>query len=197
MGIKSKIKKFWNWFEANSKELQSDNISNKMIDELNGKVLNLGDFSWEVREGINKQNLFIVSPGGDPQLLLKTKEIIELAPQSLPEWEFLDCKPPKDWDYQLSIDESGVKKMVDASNWEYVLFRFQDNSFDIVIKTSGLRFSNFDEKYNIVDTVLESILGERLSLSLIKNVEIVDEFNEVDIKNRGSIKDLQNHILEN
>ncbi len=188
------ILEFWNWFEVYQNRLQSDKITNELIIILNNKISLLGDFGWEIREGSSKNNMLIISPSGKAKLLNDTKAIIELAPE-LDEWEFLYFKPAKNWDYCFSIDEIDSKRMIDASQWQYVLLKYHDD-YEIIIKADTLKV--IPEEYHMiaVDIVLESILGEELSLTLISEVDLVNEFPKEYIDKQSSIKDLKKQIFE-
>ncbi|RMZ58950.1 hypothetical protein D1632_15400 [Chryseobacterium nematophagum] len=191
-----RISEFWNWFEFNQSELVPDKITDTLINELNNKILSLADLNWEIREGINKSNMLIISAGGNNDLLSIAKNIIDCAP-NLKEWEYSYYKPAKKWDYRLSLKKHiGFDKEINVENWEYVLERFDDTTFGIIIKTENINTLKDDDKYTIVDIVLENILGDDLSYGLIKNVEIVNEFDDNQIKNKSIIKYLANHLLE-
>jgi hypothetical protein len=190
----NKIINFWKWFENNQDNLVPEKINNTGITNLNNKILELGDFAWEIREGLNKDNMLIISPGGDVGLLNATQNIISFGPE-LPNWEYYHYKPAKNWDFKLSIlEKSNIKKILDVSEWYYVLYRFSDNTYDIIIKASNLNNTLDEEKLIIADIVLESIFGEELSLKLFKNIEFVNEFNEEDISKVSSIQNLQKHL---
>ncbi len=195
MEVKTKIKQFWSWFVQNQEVLKPDRINNKLIEVLNQKILSLGDLNWEIGAGTKKENMLIISPGGDIDLLPLTKAVVSSSPM-LADWEFYDHKPAKDWEYQFYIEEKGVKKMIDVSDWEYVLLKFPDNTYDLLIKCNNLRAYVKDQQYDLVDIALESILGEELSLKLIKNVDIIKDFSREHLDQKSNIKHLKNHILE-
>lgn len=191
-----KIDEFWSWFLANKLDLIPEKISDNLIAKLDSKISLMGDFSWEIREGLIEENMLIISPGGDVDLLPCTKRIIELAPK-IEDWEFCHYKPSKKWDYQLTLyEESNVKKILDVKDWEYVLYKFHDETFDIILKANNLKSSSEKEKTLIGDIILESIIGEEQSLKFIKNIEFVDEFDNSDIQNKNSIKFLKEHFEE-
>lgn len=190
------IKEFWNWFALNKDQFIPSKITNEFISQLDNKILSMGDFSWEIREGISKNYMLIISPGGDINLLSRTKEIISFSPD-LEDWEFFHYKPEKKWDFKLSLyEEDKVQKIVDVSDWEYVLYKFPDGSFDIIFRAENLINSSDDEKIVIAEIVLESILGEELSLEYIKNIEVLLEFDDVDMQKKSSIKFLKDHFTE-
>lgn len=190
------ISEFWDWFKFHNLELSSDKITNGLIDELNDKILSLADLNWEIREGIEKSNMLIISAAGNHKLIPIAKSIIKVAP-NLTDWEYCNFKPPKKWNYSLSLkNHIGFDKEIYVDNWKYILLRLDDGSFGIIIKADNINSLKEDDKYTIADIVLENILGDDLSYSLIKNVEIVEEFESSKIKNTNNIQNLFNHLLE-
>jgi len=188
------VNNFWTWFKKNKDYLMSDKITKLLIKKLDEEIIRLGNFNWEIREGINEDNMLIISPGGDINLLSITKEIILSAPK-IEGWEFYHYKPCKNWDYKLSLHEFfNLKKTLDVKDWEYVLYSFSDGTFDIVLKANNLNSMSENEKYIIIDIVLESILGEEISLKLIKKIDIVDKFEDTEYDRKSSIEYLKNHI---
>lgn len=193
--LKGKINIFWNWFSENEKALMPEVITDNLIDTLDRKILSLGDFSWEIREGEEKDNMLVISPGGDLGLLGQTKEIISSAPNSV-YWEFQYYKPAKNWEFRFTLDNYDVKRMLDASEWEYVLLKFPDATYDIILKAPSLVSLPKDYQNDAIEIVLESSIGEKLRLELIKDIEIVNEIpNEYDGK-QASIKFLKDQIYE-
>lgn len=191
-----RINEFWTWFIKYKTYLAPENISDNLISKLDDKILSLGDFSWEIHKGDTEENMLIISPGGDVDLIPETNKVIRLAPK-IENWEFRYYKPSKNWDFQLTLyEEDNVKKILDVKDWEYVLYKFRDGTFDIIFKTRNLNSVTKDEQLLIADIVLESIIGEENSLRLIKKIEFVDEFNDVDKQKSNSIKVLKQHFDE-
>lgn len=191
-----RINEFWTWFIKHKTYLTPENISDNLISKLDDKILSLGDFSWEIHKGDTEENMLIISPGGDVDLIPETNKVIRLAPK-IENWEFRYYKPSKNWDFQLTLyEEDNVKKILDVKDWEYVLYKFRDGTFDIIFKTRNLSSVTKDEQLLIADIVLESIIGEKNSLRLIKKIEFVDEFNDVDKQKSNSIKVLKQHFDE-
>lgn len=194
---KSKTVKFWNWFTESQSLLVPGKITPEFINILNERILELGDFNWEIREGKHKNYMLIISPGGDLDLLQDTYTIINLAPE-LDNWEFIHYKPAKKWDFKLTMKPNSKinKKEVDVKKWEYILLDFSDGTYDIIIKADNLKLFNDNEKLTIADIVLESILGEELSLRLIKKVEFLEEFDKSDENKKNSIQVLKEHLAQ-
>lgn len=187
---------FWDWFASNQSYLVPDKITNELVAQLDAKILSLGDFGWEIREGKDKDNMLIISPSGNPELLKTTKGIIDKAPH-LPVWEFCHYKPAKDWDFKLSVEEgANIKRMIDVSEWQYVLLKFPDGTYDMLLKAGNIGKLPDNEKNVMADIVLESILGEKLSLELIKNIEFVDDFSEEYQSKKTSVRHLKDHIFD-
>lgn len=192
---KEQISNFWNWFVKNEKLLAPKIITDNLIDVLDKKILSLGDFSWEIRRGEEKENMLIISPGGNLALLAVTKNIIELAPD-MTFWEFQYFKPAKDWKFRFSIDNGDVKRMLDASDWEYVLLKFPDGTYDIILKAESLNSLPKGYQEDAVEIVLESSIGEKLRLELIKDIEIANEIPNEYRGKQTSIKFLKDQIYE-
>ena len=191
-----KIIKFWNWFKKNQSALEPESIDDIFINKLDKEILSLGNFSWEIREGNIKPNMLIISPGGDFDLLKETKKVLKLAPSN-DNWEFYHYKPSKKWDYKFHFNESsGIKRIVNAEEWEYVLLRFKDGTYDIILKADSLNMIPEDERIIAADIVLESILGEKLSLELIKDIELTNSFTNNYASKKSSIKNLKDHIFK-
>ena len=187
-----KIKNFWNWFEQNSQQINPEIITQNMISSLDSKILELGDFAWEIREGKTKPYMLVISPGGDAHLLGKTKTVIESS-ISISDWEFEYYKPAKDWDYTFFINETTE---INASNWEYVLLKFSDGTFDILIKVDNLNKLDGDDQDIAINIVLESTIGEKIYIERIVNYEIVTDFeNKYDGK-QNKITVLSDHLTQ-
>jgi len=192
--IENKIHNFWEWFRSNNDLLFPKRINNNLIDKLNKKILTIENLAWEIREGLVKDNMLIISAGSNKDLFPLAKQTIQLAP-NIDCWEFYYYKLAVDWNYFLSIkDEHGFDSTLDVRNWEYVLLKFPDNTFDIIIYAPNiLNYSN-DDKYTIVDIVLEKILGEDLRYSTIINVEIVNRFEKIHESHKTLIIKLGEHL---
>jgi hypothetical protein len=71
----------------------------------------------------------------------------------------------------------GREIIIDASNWEYILYQFEDTSFDMDIKVDEIDGSL--ETYKLaVDIALTGYLGEEVVMRSIPNVTIVDELED-------------------
>jgi hypothetical protein len=110
-------------------------------------------------------------------------------------WHFLPSKPPKtDWKGIWKMkNEVGKEILIDTNNWEYILFKFDDGTFDANIKISDID-GNEDTQNLAVDIALTGYLGEESFMYLINQITIVDQFED-DIKSNSSLlKHIKKHI---
>jgi hypothetical protein len=177
METKNNIIEFWNWFKSNKNRLKPDLISEADITLLDDKILGLGDFSWEIREGLFKENLLIISSGGDKSLIIKANQINENAPL-LEDWEFLTWKPKKiDWDYKIYFDLGDTDELIDISNWYYKLEKNNINTYVIYLKLDNISTFENEDVSLLLDMALESILGEEIYFKTINEYVIVENID--------------------
>lgn len=193
--MKENILEFWSWFSHNEAFLVSNRINNELVNKLNEMILSIEDFDWEIREGVKKENMLIISPRGDKKLLEYSKQVIDLSP-SLQKWEFQHYKPAKIWDYHFSIIEKEARIMIDASDWEYVLLKFPDGTYDIIVKALTLKAVPKEYHYSALNIALDSILGEKMRIELIGDTEMVEKFPVEYKKSATSIKFLKDQLYQ-
>lgn len=190
------ILKFWNWFSTNSKIIESNFENCDMLSNLDLKVRTFGDLAWELGSGIIKQNLFIISPGGNIDLLPLTKKIVGFAP-NVDNWEFYSAKQPKDWNLRFSsVNVHGENVTIDANNWQYVLLKYGENDFEIIIYGDELKELCPEDKIKFCEILLDGILGEELRMLNINQIDVVDDFGEYE-NNRTSMPFLKEHFSLN
>ncbi|MBS1755483.1 MAG: hypothetical protein JST34_15695 [Bacteroidetes bacterium] len=184
------ILNFWSWFTENSNNLQSDSYEKILLDKLDKTICNWG-LVWEVGPGLLKENSLTISPNGDKELLGKTNNIIDKAPQ-LDNWEFFDSKQPKEnWRLATLVD-TGLQ--IDASDWTYVLLKHEDEKIEILLKADSLSNLDIETKELAVDLILTNLLGEKLKIEKIDFVDIVENFdNEKEIT---ELKYLPAHLTD-
>lgn len=90
------------------------------------------------------------------------------------------------------LNENGKSISIDISNWLYVLFLFEDGTFDIDLKITSIDGNNETQKI-AVDIVLTSLLGEERFMTLIKNIQIVNDFGENE-SSATQLKFIRQHI---
>jgi len=99
-----------------------------------------------------------ISPNGDKNLLGKTKEIIDKAPQ-LDNWEFYSAKQSKkNWHLAKLLD---TDLQIDASNWTYVLLKYEDEKIEILLKADTLTKLDDELKELVADLILTKLIRRR------------------------------------
>lgn len=189
-----KINALWSWFSAVSTRLAENYENQDLLDELEDRVSALGEVSWELGPGIAKECALTLSPDGDPGKLAVTQRAVAMAPE-LPSWEFYPARQKKEWELQFSVDGSDGRVLeVDARPWRYVLLRFPDGTFDIVIEQANLADVDQEDRYTAAVIVLDGILGEATRLLAIQVIEPTDALSTEQSKKANSISVLEDHF---
>jgi hypothetical protein len=137
------ILNFWSWFAKNSDNLHSDNYDQNILNELDRIISNWG-LTWEIGPGISKDYSLTISPEGDKELFETTNSIIDKAPQ-FDYWEFYSTKQPKEnWHLARLVD---TELEIDASNWTYVLLKYEDEKIEILLKADSLANLDTEKKH--------------------------------------------------
>jgi len=77
---------------------------------------------------------------------------------------------------------------------EYTLLKFDDGMFEIIIQTNDLKHLIEEDKRTASEILIDGILGEEKRMSLICDIEIVDQFEDRYINSQTDIKDLYIHF---
>lgn len=190
MGIQS----FWEWFETIAANLGRDLENQALLTELDRRVSDLGDVSWEVGPGQEEENALVITPDGARQQLPTTRRIVARAPR-IPGWEFHWARPPRTWTLEFSIDsEQAGRIQVDARSWRYVLLRFPDHTFDVVLEQGNLKDVSERDRYTAAVVLLDGILGELKRLELIGGIEPVAVLPEEQTSKANPIEVLSKHL---
>jgi hypothetical protein len=129
-----------------------------------------------------------LSPDGDAELLELTKEIVQSAPQ-IADWEFHWARQPRPGQFEFSIGSvDGSSVEIDARPWRYVLYRFPDGVFDIVLEENNLRSLGDDERYAAAVVFLDSVIGEATRIARINEVEPVVKLTKEQASKANSVK---------
>ena len=188
------VQQFWSWFECNQGNFGDKFENVALIKQLDKWVSELGPFTWEIGPGSIKENLFVISPGGLMELLPLTKEIVSFS-SNLKRWEIYYAKPPKEWNYIFNFLNSGGGKIsIDASKWQYVLLRYDDGMFGIIIEAPNLTGLGEEEKVSIVEVFLESVIGEEVMMLAICEIEIVDHLADEYVSKASDAINLAKHL---
>jgi hypothetical protein len=184
------VAEFWKWFIKNSGDLQSNNYDGTLMRELD-QIICDWDLVWEIGPGLTKPNSLTISPNGNKKLLDKAKGIIDKAPK-LDSWEFYHLKQPKENWHKANLVDKAVD--IDALDWTYVLFKYDDHKIEIVLKADNLANLDRETKELAVDLVLTNLLGEKLKIEKIDFIDIVDAFENE--KGVTQLKFLPAHLLD-
>jgi hypothetical protein len=163
----------------------------QQLDEL---VTGLGDFAWEVGPGINAENAFTLSPGGNRELFAVTKAIVAAAP-NVPEWEFHSAKPAKHWEPRFELhDANGEPFEIDATNWRCVLLEYTDGTHEVLVEAPNLGSLSEDYKRWAAEIALDSLLGEQRRLEVVDEVTVIDELSEKERAGAFPVADIRDRI---
>jgi hypothetical protein len=163
------INNFWNWFKANSDDLQSQKYPNDTLEQLDRKIVDLG-LRWEVGPGKEKTNSLTISPGGDTEKIELAKEFIKFSP-TLDSWEFYSFKQPKaNWD-KLELPKYDIK--ITADDWTYTLLRYKDGKKEILVKGDSLNDIEPDYKVGVAEMVLINLIGEERMMTEVDFVDVL------------------------
>lgn len=172
-----RITEFWGWFASVCDALAARPDDPEILPLLDKRVQSFGPIVWEIGPGTQKPNALVISPGGRSELLPLTEDIIAHAPASQ-KWEFHASKPPKQWNRKFSLRvDNDTNIQVDANDWQYVLLRFPDRSFDVIIRAPGMPASR-KSRQTAARIAVEGELGELRSMELIRDIDVVDEFED-------------------
>lgn len=94
--IGDNVLEFWRWFNSISNELYMDIKNERLHEEIDSKVRNLGPFDWEIGPSNKSLLFFAISPNLTIESFNLTKEIIKYAPEC-ENWIFLSSKPKKEY----------------------------------------------------------------------------------------------------
>ncbi|MGF7075599.1 hypothetical protein [Mucilaginibacter sp. R-33] len=187
------ISRFWDWFKTVSADLLMNPNDAYFVNLLDKHVGELGGFDWEIGPWEENILFFAISPNLNIAQLEFTRKIITMAPDC-PGWKFLPSKPPKDWAGTWEMEnETGKNVIVDASDWKYILYRFDDGTLDIDINISDFK-GNSAIRDIAVDIALTGYLGEETFMNLIQEINIVDRLEEVYADKATSLKNIRKHL---
>ncbi|WP_337085249.1 hypothetical protein [Elizabethkingia anophelis] len=193
--ISKEVTQFWDWIGVNINSLESDKITNNFINLLDNEIQKLGDFAWEIGYDDTVDKHFLtISSEGNSESDKEIKTILSLAPK-IDDWIFYSHKPPKQWKFILELLIDGVNVQFDASEWQYVIYKYPDNVYDIIIKIP-LSYQIYEEYFYSMGLIAVSAeLGETFVNEYINDIDLVFEFNEKEKGKATSFKYLRSHIL--
>lgn len=190
----AKIAEFWRWFETIANELASNCENERLLAELDKRVSQLGDVLWEIGPGKADENSLTITPDGSKDWLPVTQHIVKQAPR-ISGWEFQSARPPRHWNMQFSINGAGDTHLdIDARPWRYVLFKYPDNTFDIVLEQNNLQSASDDDRYTAAVILLDGTVGERRWLALLGGIEAVETLSTEHSRKANPMHHLAQHL---
>jgi hypothetical protein len=165
------IDRFWAWFKENAISLKDLRPESVRWSELDRQLAAIGVDGWEIGpESIQQGDLFFaLSTKGDRNIFRINQRIVARAP-SIGGWKFLPAKPRKHWDRRFLWST----RTLDASNWKFILYSYDDGMYDLALLGDVLGEFSDVEKRRILAFVVESELGEGISLERICGLEFND-----------------------
>jgi hypothetical protein len=100
-----------------------------------------------------------------------------VAPQ-LDSWEFHPAKPSRDWSLVFTVVVEGEEIEVDANTWEFVVYKFKDDTCDLVFKPDKIP-SRLNDSLDLAGIIIANgELGEEKRIDLIERIEVVEAWDE-------------------
>lgn len=189
------IKSFWEWFSAINRQFAADVENVNMQRELETQLQKINsNITWEVGPKGNAKWYLAISPNLNKDVYEITQAIVSHAP-NLPLWVFSPARQPKSWNKTFEFEsEAGCHIQLDASNWGYVLLRYPDGTYEIVLRGNNLETLSDNDRWLAAAVVLEAILGEEILMERIDHFELVDSLEPSLIKNEKPIVKLKKAI---
>lgn len=190
---------FWAWFREHEAYLRPEVVAaaptGEVMRQLDRRVRALGaGLSWEIGPGLERENAFVLSPGGVRENLVVSDAVVGAAPVDLPAWEFHAARPPKRWDRRFQLQRGQGWLDVDARSWRYTLVGFNRGEFFDVTLHIGttLRDASDEERQHAAWILLDGELGERCTIERIGAVAVSDD--PVDVARSGAVEHLAEHV---
>ena len=168
---------FWTWFSVHSEELGAADIPPALIIQLEERLFAIHRLDWEIGPGRKTPNLFALSPRGERSTLVITREIVAQAPK-LKGWSFYSAKPPRQWNLVFRLNVNGREIEIDGKRWQFVAYKFDDGTFDLVFKPDSQEGLSPDYINWAAIIIADGEIGEERRMDLIRSIEIVDAWDE-------------------
>jgi len=191
--LNARIRKFWKWFESISDDLFENVTRRDLLDQIDTHVSLLGKLDWEIGPVDKSNYYFAISPNLDDKKLEFTMEIVSSAPICRG-WKFFSSKPPKEWEGKWEMkNEKNEDIFVDTTDWEYVLYQFEDNTFAMDILIDGVD-GDLNTHRLAVDIALTGYLGEEKFMTLIRDIQFITELKNEQINRLTKLRHILKHI---
>jgi hypothetical protein len=173
--VQGEVSLFWAWFEKHREQLAAVEVDPELVEALDARVCRMGNFDWEIGPGRKQACFFALSPAGEVKALAHTRRVIEQAPE-LPGWELYPAKPPRQWSLVFELDRNGRDVSIDGGDWEVVVYRFKDGTFDVVLKPPDESDLSDEEADWAARVIVDGELGEAVALELVGAIETVRQW---------------------
>lgn len=172
-GSPSTINDFWKWFDAVHSHFGKHFENQSLVDELDSRIANMGNYSWEIGPGFRNpdNSMLVFSPSGDAQILEDTRNIVDRAP-FIAGWEFYPAKPPKQWNRVFCMQISS-NEIIDARSWSYVAHAENPGRFRLVIVAPALNNMSPILRTIAAEIFLDGEVGEAERIHRISSIEVV------------------------
>ncbi len=193
------IHDFWKWFSASAcslTKLVSSGGTNEIVQLVTPQVNRLkSSIRWEIGPGTKTPYAFSFSLNGNIENLSDIKRIIALNP-GIEGWEFNAGKPPKQWDGRFLLSNRfGQEVWIESNGWEYILTSFNSGEFfDVSLMADKLEKLDDKGKEQAGSIVVQSALGELMTLKLIDRIVFIDNPEKDELERANSINVLREHI---
>ena len=190
------IRALWTWFVANANRWSEQRIEDAAA-ELESKLFAIVNVGWEIGP-LGDGAFFALSPDpADATKMALAEEILASAPQ-MPGWRFTLYKPRREWMLQFAI-RAGSSYEIDGTCWEYVIYRFEDGTYDILFKPdAGVLALGDDDLHHAAMIIVDGELGEAKRRSCVVTIEVRREWNEREQRAAKLLElgALDRHIVE-
>jgi hypothetical protein len=177
MALIDNVAIFWRWFSAHESMLAAKTIPSKLISELEERLFAVAHLDWEIGPGKTAASLFAISPKGDREKLNLTRRVIAQAPK-LNGWEFYPAKPARKWNLEFRLNAKDGPVDVDGKKWEFVAYRFDDGTYDLVLKPDRDQGLPDDYLGWAATIIVDGELGEEKRIEAIGNIEVLKAWDK-------------------
>ena len=190
--MKDSFAKFWRWFERNQVALSRVDRSNAVIVKLHQKLSALGFTDWEMGPIDDERGtqFLVVRPRSIDKDDFNNIVFLKSAP-NIEGWSFLEERPSKKWTREFILNK--YNKRIDASDWKFSIYKYEDGKFDVVLNTKIPIEMNMEEKRNLAIFLIVSELGEKRADDLINAIDVEEKLDELNV-NAIPLKDILSYI---
>jgi hypothetical protein len=170
-----KIEEFWSFFLGVSGRLMAGTDDGPLLKELGEhlRAIHPG-LLLEMGPGQTKRRQLTISPNLKPDLRETAKNIVSAAP-ALEDWEFHHARPPRKWDYQLTLESEGGEPIeIDASGWVFVALRYRPGTYQVLLHGGNLPPLTQDQRWQTAATVLVNLVGEEVVFDVINDFGLLN-----------------------